>query len=365
MNRSLTLQNLFLFCSLFSAALGAQEIVNFEDDSITKGVAPKHFFLGPNTPNEKDRLHSGYVELSFMVGEAGVAERISIVYSSHSRFHENAIAALKRYEFEPARIDGKAVPSKSRSKIFFDAKVPTIQRRSGRRLSGGRKDGETTAMFYELHDTFQKLSSKMQPDITRMQRLIISMARLHTLDTVAQTYLSIDRYLLSLQENQLTDQARALMSALYFDSKIRLKYYRLNQEKVDALETKLQKIYLAENRLAEAMNNQHRLTQTRPKVASKFGNAMQTINSIGAQKKPFARWVELDSRGRSFQTLFHRGFEIQNIDGAVENLAIRCETKYTELVYQIGSYISLPEAWGECEAEVIGKPGSMFEFVEG
>ena len=65
------------------------------------------------------RSLTGWVELEFVVNEAGRVERAVITSSSNEVFDRAALDAINRWRFEPELENGRAVPVQAALKFTF------------------------------------------------------------------------------------------------------------------------------------------------------------------------------------------------------------------------------------------------------
>lgn len=75
----------------------------------------------PNYPVEAARSRTeGFVEVEFTVGADGKVSNVSVVRAQPSRtFEREAVAAVRRWTFEPATENGQPVEAKVRRRIDF------------------------------------------------------------------------------------------------------------------------------------------------------------------------------------------------------------------------------------------------------
>ena len=67
----------------------------------------------PDYPREMQRDGvSGVVMVSCMIDEKGDVQEVSIEKSSNSAFNPSAMAAVKKWKFKPAKVDGAPVAKK-------------------------------------------------------------------------------------------------------------------------------------------------------------------------------------------------------------------------------------------------------------
>jgi TonB family protein len=94
--------------------------------------APKRTrFVAPAYPPEAQASgQRGIVILELVVGVLGKVESVSVVRSVPP-FDEAAVAAVRQWEYEVTRVDGRAVPVRLTVPITFALKLPTVTRAAG------------------------------------------------------------------------------------------------------------------------------------------------------------------------------------------------------------------------------------------
>lgn len=97
---------------------GEKEILEFDFNTI---YAPKIFNFKPSYPLSLKRLSKGgIVEIKICVDVDGSMCGYEIIQSSHKKFEESVINALKEAYFEPAVLNGKKIKSYGRLKVRFE-----------------------------------------------------------------------------------------------------------------------------------------------------------------------------------------------------------------------------------------------------
>ncbi len=101
---------------------------NLVPESPTEGTKPKIEDTPPKVISQvepsypvslKHRNVEGFVDLEWTVTPEGDVTKIEAVKSSHREFEEPAIAALRKWKFEPRRKDGELVSAKIRQRMLF------------------------------------------------------------------------------------------------------------------------------------------------------------------------------------------------------------------------------------------------------
>jgi TonB family protein len=106
-----------LFVALIGAGLSLQSqnnIPHFEPAKVISAAEPVY---------PANVVNPGTVVLEVTVGETGRAENVSVVRAMPP-FTEEALKAVQKWEFEPAKLDGE--PIRSRVPVAFSFSRPTV-----------------------------------------------------------------------------------------------------------------------------------------------------------------------------------------------------------------------------------------------
>ncbi len=102
----------------------AQEVTPLSAEHLTRPPAIKHF-VEAVYPKEAEEAHlTGTVELQVDISETGVVTQVVVLQPAGHGFDEAAVEALRRFEFEPAEIDGHPAAVRITYNYHFVLKPP-------------------------------------------------------------------------------------------------------------------------------------------------------------------------------------------------------------------------------------------------
>ncbi|MEM7360586.1 MAG: energy transducer TonB [Pseudomonadota bacterium] len=351
----------FLVGVLVSAP-AASETTGFQNEQLEFSKEPSLRYVGYNDIAERGKRQNGYVEFSVMVNKEGKPKNETIVHSTHSKFEKSAATALKRYRYAPATMDGSPVESISSVTVFMNYDTQDVVDFKSRWL---RPRQTTSVMFKEFQETFDEVFDTEPRDIERLEELLVIMTRLQYIGSRAQTLLNLNRSRLYGLVSKPNRQIRALNSAIVFNNEVTREKFRLNPEDLIAVQLSLLELYLQTNRLAEFIELWDELKASGVTEVDEFLDHYNKVSSAKTNNTTFARVIEINDRGNSFQRMLKRKFEIFDVTGEINQINFRCETKYAEMEFLSETTYSLPDSWGDCTLELIGEPNSTARLLQG
>ncbi|MCC5867003.1 MAG: energy transducer TonB [Gammaproteobacteria bacterium] len=287
----------------------------------------------------------GWVVLSYVITVDGDVRDVFVADSTGSPLFERAAkAAVKRFRYEPAQLDGVAIEhSESRFKITFQleeseqAASPRFAQ-SFRRLQNHLERGNHEQAGRELNRMQNRPRLNLYEDAwywwakanyeTRLGDTESARVSLRRAIAYEGVFLPPDIFLNALQL-QFVDHARGGNPAAA------LRVYERIVEHDEAGDVSA--------RLRPAVDELQIMLTDAPFIQVR-GNVHST--------QPW-------SHGLS-----RRSVELRDLTGIVSRLDFRCERRAESIEYAEGAAWHLPEAWGPCQVYVHANPGTSFTLIE-
>jgi hypothetical protein len=99
-------------------------------------------------------------------------------------------------------------------------------------------------------------------------------------------------------------------------------------------------------------------------IVQTFGQSIAEIQELKQSDNAYARDVKLGEEGYTFLPLLKTTFTFDKVMGRLEKLKLRCSRKFSELPFLEDSDYQIPESWGDCQLQIIGKKGSSARLIQ-
>lgn len=291
----------------------------------------------------------GMVEIELMVDVQGSVYEPIILRSTSKGFERAALAAIKEYKYRPAKFKGRPVASRTSIRLKFEI------------------DSEADGVNARFAKYYQRATTEIErekPDVTKLDRLMKRMINSGNL-----TYYALARYYLvairrALHEGKLNDQIEATRSLLLFDQGVGQENRLLDTVTLNKVKRSLFYSLVKTQRFSEAWLF-HR-------DAVKQGDPVSEDEIRLAEKIEQSRHIEgsslikasLGDRGYVVEHLFKNTLAVIDIQGAVNILKFRCDTRFETVLFRIESDYQIPESWGKCLVEIVGTPNTKLGLYQ-
>ena len=315
-------------------------------DSYTKAEVKKR--VHPKYPIRAAKQgQDGWVQLSYVIDEQGkVKDIVSLNNGGNKAFIKAAIRAVKKWKFEPAMKDGKAIEQCDNS-----VQLDFVMSRGGAVSRNFRKlleEGQAAVDNDELDQVKQILS-----DMDSGESLNIT-------ELFWRNYLAISYYTKIGDDKRQYDaliKARASINNVNLNksSKSNLLQFILQEEF----------LYEANNGLySNALHTFESLVEESPDIAEKLQSVADQIEKMIASDKQIIVAGEITNNGRWSHNLARRSFALTNIDGRLDKLEVRCSRKFSSFTVSDQTEWQIPDSWGDCNIHLLGQEQSQFSLVE-
>lgn len=305
----------------------------------------------PRYPKAASRAGAeGWVQMSYVIDVNGnVQDPIIEDFGGHRAFKQSALSAIKNWKFDPAMKDGNATEQCHQS-VQFDFTLGDNNGATRRFISQYKEaDALIKAEEYSAADTIiKKLHDKKS--LNRYENAWLWGIDATLADKQGKPYRemkSINRTLASLQSHSAETRT--------FDD-----------EYTSFLHKRLFILQVQSNRLGAAFQTVEKI-KALPTATDDIESIQSTIASVTEFLKSddhlFVK-VELEDSGEYFHKLARNKFAFVNIQGQVNTVEVRCETRREKFTVAEDFVWSIPDIWGECQVMVKGDTETTFDLVE-
>ena len=291
----------------------------------------------------------GWVTLHYMVSPSGTPYEIEIVDSSGNKSLEQAAKrAAKKYQYEPAQMNGSPIDAGAATRIIFA-------------LSGGTTG--VSAKFWKLYRRFQK--SAQNGNLKDMEVLITKINDFETRDL----YEASIRYIAQGSYAQLINDhegARlAFTRALDLDEDLDGAY--LTKKQRPKLLVALMQAQVATQHFKDALDTWKKLAVLieDPQRKGRLQRQADQIQQFIEEGGPIEVTGRIRGHYRYKYRLIGNSFSVSSINGRLAEAQIYCDRGMKGFALEEDMSYEIPEELGECNLIIIGDPETTFTVFEG
>ena len=339
-----------LFLSVVSFSVYSQDDQN-DKKTVEVYESPRNKDLAQPIYPTGDAIegNEGWVVINFMVDVEGNAFEPSVVASTGSNgFEREAIKALSKSKFEPAKLEGKPVIGSRYMRYTFSLANEEIG-----------ADPRFISNYKRLSKAFEKNNKE---DIDKELNKLQDRKRLNHYE---RAYLDFALSVYASQFGSKVEQMQHLRNALRYES-----YYDDNKEFLpeDLIRSARIELYTTEvqsKRFAEAVQSFH-------VIRRKFGEetveplrqSYEQIIALKSDDTAYAVDSALDENGYFHIELHKQGVAIQDATDTINEFKLRCAKKYIFFAYEKDKQYRIPKSWGPCSLQVLGQANTNFKLVQ-
>jgi len=359
--RSLLLFSTLSFCSLVWAGLkGFQPAVLIES---SKPEYPVNVRSDSGGNLSRD---SGVVELIYMVDKSGIPSQIMIVNSSHTKFNQAANDAISEYRYNTATLNSKPVESVVSTLVRFEFSALDLRDSRGVRSQSVAEDGYRNmpngfSTFYKRITTELK---KTNPIERKVLHTISKMEAIKHQTFFSLAYLSIARLNYARKLGSEYQQINAINDLIRFDEFISEQYKILTGETKTTYLAALVKLQIESGMFAEALKSYTDFKQRDPQIEKMFDATIVKLEDLRKSQSIVERTIKIGEQGFVHLPLLKRVFLLDQIQGNVDQLNLRCDTRFLKILYKPDSQYDIPTNWGNCNLQIIGTAGTKATLIQ-
>ena len=306
--------------------------------------------------SEHGKGNEAWVHITYCVDESGAPQNVTVLDSvGAAAFEQAAVQSVEQWTFEPALVNGKPVwQSRTKTTISF-----TINDEDGQGKNRRVKS---------FSSNFRKLGRLIDNNqLQKADELFWEIYATTPLSLYDHATLWAKRALYEVAAGELTNMDVALHRAtiskgkwLDKDDYVELLKLRVNVELRigqygDAIATydELKKAAGENSDVVTDLRSIFELIQE--KIDSNSALSIQgEVKARGGCNNCNNSWAFTPLRNR---------FAFSNVNGKLASIELRCDHKRFESIVSDEVEWRIPDAWGKCDAQVYGEPGTTFELL--
>lgn len=309
-----------------------------QDGQPVKRVLPKY------PVSEAKAGREGWVRVDFVVDQQGQVTDAVVLDSSGVRgFEREALRAVRRWQYEPALVEGEAVQQCYKVQLDFALE---------------KQPQGVTRRFASRIRAIQKLLDEQQLEEAK--------AKLEALRAQPQWNLTEDGWywMIDALYQEAVGDVQQQISSLKRVTGITTR--RLPDKQLRYVLQKLFVLQTSQNQFAEALSTYEKLQQVpdSDELTASIATYVEQIRQVVESDQPVFVPALVNERRHWDHHLSRSAFELAKISGALDTLELRCERQLQIYKAVSGVAWQIPPGWGECRVLVKGEPGTEFKLVE-
>lgn len=292
--------------------------------------------------------NSGVVDLKFMVDKHGNTFEPMVSSATYKSFERPAIKSASQYRYLPVIYNGEPVEHFESIRIIFVTK-DTVNK--------------STRSFAKKYRMVMELFNEEKPiDKKQIEKQISKLERMGNLSPYSLGSISLLKFKYANNFEDLLTQIEAASNLLSLHSAAKNKI--LSDEEKHSVRKGILSLYIKNQQYTEALFTIKILEKHFSDNLIKLETIKTEINSIYHNDQTVVSKIKIHKRGHSSMYLFKDSFSLNDIDGRISALKLRCRNKFTELKLDPDSDFKIPKSWGKCHMQIIGDVGTTAQLVQ-
>ncbi|MGQ9426655.1 energy transducer TonB [Gilvimarinus sp. F26214L] len=340
MNKKLTVLLLLLSPPLFAEENPQVEI--FEGPIRKDAVRPSY------PANEARSGSEGWVTINFMVAPDGTPFEPVVVGSEGSKtFREAALRALRQTEFEPAALDGKPVTGSSYIQYNF-----VMEENAG-----------ASRRFISLYKRLVTALDENKKE--EAEQLIVKLSEHRPFKYYEASYLNLAKSFYAARYGSKLEELGYVEDALRNESHVNGKWDNFPSELLRSSRERLFILQVENQRYADAAESYKIIKKEYGKEAvERFTDTYEQILNLKTNDVAYSVPLVLNDEGYAFYELHKRGFYLEAENDVVQEVKLRCKAKYVFFGYEKDTEYEIPDSWGPCTVQVLGRADKSVRLVQ-
>lgn len=327
-----------------SSADEVAQITSFTPAEPLSRVEPKY----PRTAALRNS--EGWVQMSFVVDVNGNVQYPVIEdFGGDSIFKKAALNAISEWTFTPAMKDGKPT-EQCHQKVQFEFTM----------------SGQTGASRRFVREYKKTIAAIEAQDYSEAQSLIGDLHKSDELNRYENAWLwSVDATLakdLGDTRREMASINRTLSSAKSHEKD----KATFDDSYMSYLHSRLFILQASSNQFGSALETVEAIKQL-PDAQARYQaieNTVAKIHEVLSSDEHIYIDILLADSGQYFHSLARNKFAFSGIDGQVNTVEVRCESRREVFTVAEDFVWTIPEAWGKCRVLVKGDANTTFDLVE-
>jgi TonB family protein len=336
--------------ALLSAWSVAQTPLESKSEAAPSEPTPIELYTAPHPKKidgsfpSSEEDYEGWVELAFMVDTTGKPFDVTVIRSTGNRaFEKTAVRSMEHSTFEPGRLNGVPIESGFEMKYVFTFWWNKLHQ-------GARPE------FFKAYKTLVTAIDK-----GNRAAADLAMQNLKVTNLYEDAYFGIASYRYASKYGDERQQLEALRRAIAGEDDAR---YLPNDLFKFALLACLQ-LEVKSNQYGEAIATWKRLERAGidKDSAARIRETIAKLEKIRSDSSTYAVSGQI-SDSNWYLHLFKRHFRAVVSEGYISEMRLRCDTRHWFFPFDASLEYEINRNDGECSIELLGAPGTQFQFVQ-
>ena len=285
----------------------------------------------------------GWVQLSFVVEPDGTTSNVIVDNSSNPIFESYARRSIEKWQYSPATMDGKAI-QQCRNQVQIDFKLSEKSKGASKKF----------VKHYKLANRYLE-----ENNIAEAQKIMAKIEEKGRWNAYEDMYYAILNSLIAEQTKDTETELNAIKSVLRHRELQKETQYSAFAARAFSLAIERQ-LYGDAKSIFENLKTHY---SDNPNVA-KLTPYYDQITAYLASEKPLVINAAIGNRDFWRYQLERSGFVIDNVEGNLTNLEVRCDNHHSQFLVEAGNKWQIPESWGTCSVYVFGDADATFTFAD-
>lgn len=293
------------------------------------------------------RKQEGWVRFTYVITEEGkVIDPVVVDSSGEPAFEIEAMKAIKTWQFEPAKQDGKPI-QQCEQEVQFNFNLK------------GASDG----VRRPFNSRYKKAQEALRNDDLELANQIVDEMREKKIWNMYENawFWMLKSRVYALEGNEPKELSSLYRANNSDDSKKFLgdENYSFNLGRIFVLELKAQKFARAHKTFL-TLKEQSNASEQIAKLQTYFDR----LDGLLSSDEALVQQATINERGIKNHQLYRSSFAIGEINGEIDMLDIRCDNKRTKFTAAEDTYWSIPTSWGTCTVLFEGDENTTFSIIE-
>ncbi|MCV6628192.1 MAG: energy transducer TonB [Cellvibrionaceae bacterium] len=295
---------------------------------------------------ELKQFREGWVRYSVIVDEQGNVQQPILLHSSGNKaFQRRAEAAIKKFKYQPATLNGKAVES-SDNQVHISFNLVNPIKRANSRFYRHFKRAKNLIKDQALEQARKKIETlEDKHTFNRYEQAFLALLKSHYHASLGDPEMQLHylRRATLYQKDSLPRNTYANALAIKYQLEVERQSYR------DAFET------------AALLEGQRRKSADHQQVLAHRDKLRRAL-----KKQPsFSFDGSIKNEHPWHHSLMRKQFSLASSEGKLKSLEIRCDNKIRRFELDNNAKTwNIPANWGSCDIFVWGDTGSKFYITE-
>ncbi|MFH6952436.1 energy transducer TonB [Pseudoalteromonas sp. XMcav1-K] len=285
----------------------------------------------------------GWVQLSFVVEPDGSTSNVIVEDSSNEAFEKYALRSIKKWKYSPATKDGKPI-QQCRNQVQLDFKLSNVPK------------GASKWFFRQYRSAMDFLEENKVAEAEEIAKKIEEKGRWNAYEDM---YYSILTSLIAEKNTNPKAELAAIKKVLSYNDLQKEAQYSSLAARAFSLAVELQEY--GDARSIFTTLKRHYPENEKLAMLTPYYNQ---VTAYLKSDKPIIINAQISKRDFWSYQLERSAFIIDNVEGNLTNLEVRCDNHHSQFLVESGNKWQIPESWGSCSVYVFGDSNAKFTLAD-